>query len=153
LGRYLKNRTIESIKNECTVDENGCWNWKKSSGGGLYINHNGIQYTPAKLTYLLSAGSIPPGTYINSTCKNICCCNPDHLVAGSHKSTGRVQPKRVSRSLNDENIPLIIDDLNEGILSNLQIAEKYKVTLIQVQILSREISKVNSTLKGTNKSE
>lgn len=86
-------KTIKRFWNK--VDKNGllipgmatrCWSWK------AYINHDGygtLDYlgdtrTAHRFSYMLHIGPIPDDMEVRHICHNAICCNPDHLVLGSH---------------------------------------------------------------------
>lgn len=58
-----------------------CWNWKgaKNIHGGLVIVNN-KHYRPNRLSYEIFKGKIPENKVVLSSCKNILCVNPSHLI-------------------------------------------------------------------------
>ena len=79
---------MDFIKNNVTVDKTtGCWNWNKSvtSAGYGQFQRNKKYWTTHTFAYVQSYGEIPKGSVIRHTCHNRRCCNPDHLVIGTHK--------------------------------------------------------------------
>lgn len=62
----------------------GCWPWTG------YVNRDGYgrfgkNYTLAhRAVWELVNGPIPAGAVIRHSCDNPLCCNPDHLLSGSH---------------------------------------------------------------------
>lgn len=62
----------------------GCWPWIG------YVNHDGYgrfgkTFTLAhRAVWEMVNGPIPPGAVIRHSCDNPLCCNPDHLLSGSH---------------------------------------------------------------------
>lgn len=63
-----------------------CWPWTGGSNSGGYgvVSRNGKSAIATRETYKLFNGPIPPGKVIRHTCDNPPCCNPAHLIDGSH---------------------------------------------------------------------
>lgn len=65
----------------------GCWVWQKSvtSAGYGQFTLKGKYWTAHRYAYIQTYGSIPEGYVVRHTCHNTRCCNPSHLVIGTHK--------------------------------------------------------------------
>jgi len=80
------------------VTEAGCWEWQ----GALVKDRYGHIRVGAKamgthrLAYLLWKGPIPIGYVVRHRCHNSKCCNPDHLLVGTHEDN---VADRVARGL------------------------------------------------------
>ena len=76
---------LEKLKAKCNVTESGCWEWKKSTNSAGYgqTTVDKKYWLTHRLSYFLKNGSMP-GRVIRHKCHNRKCCNPEHLVAGSH---------------------------------------------------------------------
>lgn len=61
-----------------------CWPWKDGlkRHGRLRIGRK--HFSPHRVAYVLAKGPIPPGKIVRHTCDNPPCCNPAHLVVGTH---------------------------------------------------------------------
>lgn len=75
------------IQSRCTSNETGCHLWQ---GGTTDRGYGNIRYRKKVkrvhvLTYELSKGKVPKGLELDHLCKNILCCNIDHLEAVTHK--------------------------------------------------------------------
>lgn len=78
---------VDKIKNNITIDENGCWIWNKScstSGYGQFIL-DGVNYGAHRYSYEKTFGEVKDGNVVRHKCGNTRCCNPEHLEEGSHK--------------------------------------------------------------------
>lgn len=79
--------TLEDIKQNCTIDLNGCWNWNKTKLDTGYgqIFYNGKYYLTHRVVYSLyhEINFLPINIIIRHDCNNKRCCNPEHLDAGS----------------------------------------------------------------------
>lgn len=78
--------------------EDECWPWKAKTTIAGYgrLRVNGVRIRAHRYAYELTNGPIPDGIIIRHTCDNPICCNPDHLVAGTHVDNvmDRVKRKR-----------------------------------------------------------
>ena len=74
-----ENITIDPITN--------CWNWNKSvtSAGYGQFTRNKKYWTTHTFVYTQTYGDIPKGMVIRHTCHNRRCCNPEHLLIGTHE--------------------------------------------------------------------
>lgn len=68
-----------------------CWPWQGATRGMGYGQitefTNGIRKTKAthRLAWEFAMGPIPRGLIVRHMCHNPACCNPSHLMLGSHK--------------------------------------------------------------------
>lgn len=79
-------QTPESFYARADKLENGCWEWQGATNGHGYgqLGYNGKRTTAHRLSYELSNGEIPAGVLVRHTCDNPPCCNPAHLILGTH---------------------------------------------------------------------
>lgn len=79
---------MQFIYDNVTIDPvTQCWNWNKSvtSAGYGQFTRNKKYWTTHTFVYTQMHGEIPKGKVIRHMCHNTKCCNPDHLVIGSHR--------------------------------------------------------------------
>lgn len=72
-----------------SAGDNACWPWiacKLPSGYGRFRigGRDGFITTAHRIAYKLAKGD-PGGLFVLHRCDNPSCCNPNHLLLGSHK--------------------------------------------------------------------
>ena len=77
---------VEQVRSVCEVQPNGCWVWK-------YRGHSGNHYpeimikrerrSVSRWVLMVTTGHL--GEVARHRCDNPPCCNPDHLLWGSHE--------------------------------------------------------------------
>lgn len=89
--RALAERFWEKV--DQSWDGNSCWPWlasyfPASKGGGPYgrfVRSRLNSVLAHRTAYELSKGQIAEGLIVRHTCDNPSCCNPAHLILGTHK--------------------------------------------------------------------
>lgn len=132
---------------------NDCWEWTgtrdqvKGGAAGRQWGNYGVFYVDKKrcrikahrIAYCLTHGDIPTWVKVRHTCDNPPCCNPAHLVAGTHKQNmddmQRRGRKYISRGQDHQNAKLTEDQVREIWAlrpkpqpTSKQVAAKYGVT-------------------------
>ena len=91
---------------------NECWAWLPSLGtadyGSVTIDSN-LTTSPHRVAFALTNGVIPDGRLIRHNCDNPPCCNPSHLLIGTHLDNAR---DRVERGRQAIPRPKRLDPLN-----------------------------------------
>lgn len=70
---------------------NECWVWRGRRigfGHGEFKVDGRAQFTH-RIAFTLAFGEIPEGMLVRHSCDNPACCNPTHLVTGSHHDNVR----------------------------------------------------------------
>lgn len=68
-----------------------CWPWRGPVNGGGYgeFKMDGRAYVSSRVSYMAAFGDIPDGYVVRHTCDNPRCCNPKHLLTGTHADNVR----------------------------------------------------------------
>jgi hypothetical protein len=93
-------RTLEDVQGRCRIDEfSGCWVWTGAVDRGQpkiyapdWTNRSGeltTQTGQRAMWHIVNQRAIPRCWRAYSTCRTVCCLNPDHLKVGSHAEWGR----------------------------------------------------------------
>ena len=79
--------TLERIKSNCTIDDNGCCVWQRSvvTSGYGQIETEGRCHRAHKMAYEFVNGPVPEGLSVLHSCDVTRCCNPDHLRTGTQR--------------------------------------------------------------------
>jgi hypothetical protein len=97
-ARFNRNGTFEGVKPRRSLEErfndgapvdrpvDGCWEWRGNRNAAGY----GLLFSPAgssahRYSYERFIGPIPDGLHVRHTCDNPPCCNPAHLLVGTHQ--------------------------------------------------------------------
>lgn len=89
--RDPRNRILENI-----LEVQGCWVWTKTvndQGYGL-MTVEGKRWRCSRFSYTVFIGEIPKGQVIRHTCDNPPCCNPEHLIPGTHSDNTKDMVRR-----------------------------------------------------------
>lgn len=88
------------IRSNVTITEAGCWEWNlyrdKDGYGQANSSKPGLSRAH-RLSYSIFKGEIK-NAVVRHTCDNPPCCNPDHLIEGSHRDN---QQDAIDRGLVD----------------------------------------------------
>lgn len=78
--------TLEKILKNIKTTPTGCWEWQKSTNsagyGQLKVNK---KYWTAHRYALSCTTEVTETDVVRHKCHNRKCCNPDHLIVGTHK--------------------------------------------------------------------
>ena len=94
------------IRERVKVDPvTGCWEWQLSqfpTGYGQTGAHE-TERRAHRLSFLVFRGAMPPGKNLRHRCHNRICCNPKHLLVGTHQDNTN-DTKRAGRSLGHQTL-------------------------------------------------
>lgn len=89
------------IKSRVTITSSDCWEWNghcDKDGYGQANSRLGTNSRAHRLSYEIFKGSTK-GLVIRHTCDNPPCCNPDHLIEGTHRNNLNDAVERGRRDL------------------------------------------------------
>lgn len=128
----------------------GCWNWQgriQVDGYGQMSAGN-AEILAHRAAYFLANGMLPNGLCIMHKCDNPRCCNPDHLIAGTHAQNmadmrlkGRrkgicLGNKNGRAKLNPDTVKKIRDERAAG-LRLIDLSKKFSVGVSTVSRVCR----------------
>lgn len=130
---------VDKLSERLVEVESGCWEFIGAVTGAGYglisVGYKTYQSTHV-LAYELTNGPVPLGMVVRHSCGNKICCNPKHLMVGTHKDNvqdeivaGRhIKGSRQGHSkLTEGDIPVIRKLLSDGFRPK-EIGELYGVT-------------------------
>lgn len=121
---------MNAIKENVTIDpKTKCWNWNKSvtSAGYGQLTRNGRYWTTHRYVMTCMYGPITRGLIVRHKCNNTKCCNPDHLMFGSHRDNWWDSENRHRNAANKRALGLIINGIKYRTLREANAATKISV--------------------------
>ena len=115
-SRGSQARPPRQVFDEYTPDRppGGCWEWTgvvAPTGYGIaHLREDGVSTRMGahRLSYVLHEGDIARGLVVRHTCHNRLCCNPSHLLVGTHQDNAndrvRAGNKGIHRDSNARNV-------------------------------------------------
>ena len=117
---------VDPAPSEC------CWEWtacKSSDGYGQFKLHTKM-LKAHRVAYTLAKDEIPDGLIVRHTCDNPACCNPDHLILGTHAdNTADMYKRKRNRNRQAKG-----EDNSNSKLTAKQVMEIYNSPLLQNEI-------------------
>jgi len=132
MNRWKKTHGDPRLRVFNNIDMSGgpdaCWPWKlKLSDKGLpYQSIEGKKYLAHRLVYELAHGQIPDGMVLRHKCDNPPCCNPSHLIPGTHQQNMDDMKERERHGLPRHTVRAIRKLGGEGV-THAEIAKLYGV--------------------------
>ncbi len=87
MGGKIHNRISQILDKIKIGTETECWPWMGRKGGagyGLILYHDKAS-TAHRVVYQLLVGPVPTDKEVLHLCEHRLCCNPRHLLVGSHR--------------------------------------------------------------------
>lgn len=86
------NQTISTLRERCT-EVGDCWEWQgaRTDTGHPTVRHDGKTHLVRRLMAALAGIDMPPNAKAVTTCENLRCVNPDHIVMRTHRQVMKRQ--------------------------------------------------------------
>ena len=127
-------------------NKTGCYEWTRninSRGYGQFW-YKGKMHLAHRAMYEVHNNKIPKGLVIRHSCDNPKCCNPNHLIVGSHKENMKdmVDRKRQAKGINNGRskiTPEIVNEIRMSSDTQINLAKKFGISQSQVGRIKRGI--------------
>jgi len=129
--------------------ETPCWEWQRSLSkkgyGKFKVNSQNV--SAHVFSYEYFKGKIPKGLQVHHKCNNPSCCNPDHLVLGTHQDNMnyKVKCNRQCKGISINTAKLTSSDIlsiramyndNKGVFGIInQLAKQFKINRNQISAI------------------
>jgi len=142
-GTYIKKPVEQRFWNKVDIKgPNECWNWKAgcNKGYGLF-KLNGKIVSAHVFAWELANRKSAKGKIIRHTCDNPPCCNPAHLIDGTHQDNRQdcVNKGRQAKGEQNGSAKLTEEQV-------LEIRELYKTKQYSQRELARMFDVVQNTI-------
>ena len=121
-----------------------CWEWLASKFSNRYgqFKYKRKMWKAHRFAYQLSKGTIPDGMSVRHTCDNPACCNPAHLVIGTHQDNmnDRSQRNRQAKGESNGFCKFTNDQVRQVFLAKgtqREIAKQFNISNQQVSNIKR----------------
>lgn len=127
---------ISLILDKVIVQPNGCWQWQKSTNsagyGQITINK---KYWLAHRYALSCTTQVKPTDVVRHICHNTRCCNPEHLITGTHKDNYNDSPDAHEMGASSKRLKWVVGE-NEY--------KSFKEALVMTGLSSGSLSKYSN---------
>ena len=121
-----------------------CWEWTacKSLHGYGQFRLNNQMLKAHRVAYTLSKSEIPSDLIVRHTCDNPACCNPAHLILGTHAENmaDMVERKRSNKAKGEDNSSCkltskqVMEIYNSPLPQN-ELAKLYNITQTNISLI------------------
>lgn len=96
--RFVLGHNLKTTPRYAVDPETGCWNTLggKTRGGYGKITHGRRTILLHRWMYEQHVGPIPPGKQVHHTCRNVACCNPEHLTVVTRSEHRRIDMAKLT---------------------------------------------------------
>lgn len=105
-----------------------CWPWRwgtNATGYGDLRFNDGEHELSHRMAYRIVNGPIEPKMVIRHTCDNPICCNPAHLVQGTHADNVADRVERGRSAKGEENGRCKLTELEVRLIRSSPLSDKY----------------------------
>ncbi len=114
--KFRLKRVVASLMKR--AGDSACIEWSAGFCGGGYgtISLGGDAQRAHRVIYEIFKGAIPSGLVIRHSCDNPPCCNPHHLLTGTHQenSDDKIRRGRMTNAINKDLDDLVKQDILSG---------------------------------------
>jgi len=138
-----KTNTVDSLKAMCILKDctegrlAKCWLWQgKIYRGYGYVIHKRESMKVSRLMYRLAYGEFDSTLEMRHKCDTPQCCNPDHLIPGTHSDNMKdmVERGRANRSNGNEHSKVDYSDLQ--IITAINCINELRYTIRDIERIS-----------------
>lgn len=127
--------------------KNQCWPWlagKRPSGHGDFQAPYGATYAH-RFAYSIVNGDAPDGLVVRHKCDNPSCCNPNHLIIGTHGDNVKDRVDRSRSATGEANgrakLTLMqATAIKHSNLSPKELARHYRVTVRAIELIKSGVN-------------
>lgn len=107
---------------------NQCWPWRYGStkdGYGEYRIGDSSGDVSSRVAYRIATGPIPNGMVVRHTCDNRLCCNPSHLVIGTHADNVADRVARGRSAKGESHGKSVLNEMLVRVIRSSPLSDKY----------------------------
>lgn len=133
----LEEIYAKMLANSVMIPETDCLEWQGATNNGYcHFRWKGSRHYLHRFIYSLFVG--PEREVIRHSCDNSRCWNPAHLIGGTHQENMQDMVDRGRQAYGTKHGRIIltpeqVQEIRSSILTNKQLAEKYRVGKTTIQ--------------------
>ena len=131
-------------------EKSACWRWAGATGrskwGYGHLSVDGVSRLAHRFSWEIHFGSIPSQLVVRHTCDNPLCCNPNHLLLGSHRDNmnDRQNRQRQARGERHGHAKLTKRDVKD-IRSRAHMGEAHSKIAVDYEISVGTVSNIKTS--------